>query len=279
TLDEIREQQRASWNKFAPGWKKWDEFTMAFLRPVGEEMLREAALRPGAKVLDAACGTGEPGLSAARIVGEGGRVTGTDLSEEMIHVAREKARKLGLRNYEAATADAGALPFEDGSFDSVLCRMGIMFVPDPARTAREFFRVLKPGGRLALCVWAEPSKNPWATTIADIVNSTLGVPPPPPGSPGLFRQAQPGTLKALLGSAGFSRTREFEARGTRDYESPLQYWTLFTEVAAPIAGPLAKADEAQRKGIQEKVLQAAATFLKDGRPTFPWSAWVASGAK
>lgn len=110
TLDDIREQQRASWNKFAPGWKEWNDFTMEFLRPVGEAILKEAALRPGMRVLDSACGTRKPDLSAARIMGESGRVDGTDLSEEMIEVTREKAGELGLSNYQARAADAGALP-------------------------------------------------------------------------------------------------------------------------------------------------------------------------
>lgn len=279
TVEEIREQQRRSWNQFAPGWKKWDAFTMDFLRPVGEAILREARLKPGMQVLDAACGTGEPGLTAAGIVGSTGRVTGTDLSEEMIRVAREKAVKLRLAHYEAMAADAGSLPFDSGRFDAVLCRMGIMFFPDPAKAVEEFFRVLKPGGRLALCAWAESRKNPWTTTIAEVVNAELRLPAPDPDAPGLFRQAEPGALTAILEAAGFKRVRELEVMGERDYESPLQYWRIFTEVAAPIAGPLGKADEASRRRVRDKVLDAAGQFLRGGRPVFPWSAWIVGGVK
>src|SRR3989338_2224729 len=278
-MEEIREQQRQSWNKFAPGWKKWDAFAMEFLRPAGEALLKEAGLKPGMRVLDAACGTGEPGLKAAKNVGATGHGIGTDLSEEMIRVAQEKARCLGTANYEATAADAGALPFESGSFDAVLCRMGVMFFPDPQKAAGEFFRVLKSGGRLALCAWAEPQKNPWATTIADIVNRELAVPPPPPDMPGLFRQAKPGTLKSILKAAGFKQAREVEVAGERDYDGPLQYWELMTEVAAPIAGALGKTDEASRKKIQDQVLKAAEKFTRGGKIVFPWSAWVAGAIK
>lgn len=279
TTEEIREQQRQSWNKFAPGWKKWDAFAMEFLRPAGEAILKEAHLQEGMKVLDAACGTGEPGLTAAKMVGARGQVVGTDLSEEMVTVAKEKAQKLGLPSFKAEVADAGALSFEAESFEAVLCRMGIMFFPDPAGALREFFRVLKHGGRLALCSWAEPQKNPWATTISDIVNAELAIAAPPAEAPGLFRHSKPNVLKSMLEEAGFKDVRQTEVTGERDYESPLQYWQMFSEVAAPIAGPLAKTDEATRQKIQAKVLKAAQRFIKNGQPVFPWSAWVASGLK
>lgn len=279
TREEIREQQRRSWNDFAPGWKKWDDFTMKFLKPAGDALLKEARLQPGMHILDAACGTGEPGLTAARAVAPLGSVIGTDLSEHMIETAVAKARSMRVPNYQAQAAEAEALPFEDGRFDAVLCRMGVMFFPDPAKAAREFHRVLKPGGTLALCAWAEKEKNPWATTIADVVNAELSVPPPPPDAPGLFRQAKPGTLKRLLESAGFSRVREYEVTGETEYESAEKYWEMFTEIAAPIVGPLSKTDEATRGKIRAKVVRAAAKFARGGKPAFPWSAWVAHGVK
>lgn len=279
TREDVREQQRRSWNDFAPGWRKWDEFTMEFLRPAGDAILKEARLRPGMHVLDAACGTGEPGLTAARAVAPTGTVTGTDLSEQMIETAAAKAGSMRVPNYRAQAAEAEALPFEDGRFDAVLCRMGVMFFPNPAQAAREFHRVLKPGGAVALCAWAEREKNPWATTIADIVNGELSVPPPPPDAPGLFRQAQPGTLKRLLESAGFSQAQEYEITSETEYESAEKYWEMFNEIAAPIVGPLSRADEATRSKIRDKVIRAAGKFARGGKLAFPWSAWVAHGVR
>ncbi|MBI3548400.1 MAG: class I SAM-dependent methyltransferase [Elusimicrobia bacterium] len=279
TLDEIRDKQRDSWNKFAPGWKKWDDFAMDFLRPAGEGILKEARLAPGMTVLDVACGTGEPGLTAATIVGPKGKVTGTDLSEEMLRNAQDKAKKLGVASYETKVADACALPFKDGAFDAVICRMGVMFFPDPAKGVAEFFRVLKAGGRLALCAWGEAKKNPWATTISDVVNAELGLPAPAPDMPGLFRLGAPGALAGTLEKAGFREVRASEISGERDYDDPVHYWTMMTEIAAPIAGPLSKADDAARTRCRDKVVAAAASFMKNGRPTFPYAIWIASGVK
>lgn len=89
-LEQIRKQQKASWNKFANGWKKWDDLTMDFLKPVGNEMIRLLYPKDAEVVLDVASGTGEPGLTIASML-QGGKVVVTDLAEEMLHIAREKA--------------------------------------------------------------------------------------------------------------------------------------------------------------------------------------------
>src|SRR5579871_5214794 len=128
-LEQIREQQKASWNKFSTGWRKWDDFTMAFLRPMGEEIIRGLQLKPTDNVLDIAAGTGEPGLIIAGIVTQG-KVTLTDLSEDMLSIARDKASQMGLTNITTTVCDVCELPFADGSFDAISCRFGFMFFPD-----------------------------------------------------------------------------------------------------------------------------------------------------
>ena len=85
-LDDVRNKQRESWNKFSSGWKKWDQLTMDFLRPVGDAILRSIPFKDNYQVLDIASGTGEPGLTAASIV-RNGKVVGTDLSEDMVAIA------------------------------------------------------------------------------------------------------------------------------------------------------------------------------------------------
>src|ERR1700761_9514734 len=97
-LQQIREDQRASWNKFSPGWKKWNSFLMDFLRPMGAAIIEELKIRADDRILDIAAGTGEPGLTIAALV-KNGAVMSTDLSENMLAIAEETAKRRGLQNF------------------------------------------------------------------------------------------------------------------------------------------------------------------------------------
>lgn len=275
---QIRDQQRETWDRFSGGWKKWDEFVMQWLAPVGQELIHAAALRENADVLDVAAGTGEPGLTAATRVPKG-TVTVTDLSERMLAVAREKAASRSIMNLKTKLCDACALPFAENSFDAVLCRFGFMFFPDVQAAVREFTRVAKPGARICAAVWGPPEKNPWATTIMGTINKLAALPPPPPGAPGLFRCASPGYMDDAFRKGGLKNIGTREVAGEMDFETSQQYWNLMTEVAAPVVAGLAKADETTRDKIKATVLDLADKTSSLGRPRFHWSACVTHGAK
>ena len=273
---EILEQQRKLWDQAAPGWKKWDGFTMEFLNPIGEKILDAALLKDGYYVLDVATGTGSPGLNAAKRIPKG-KVIGIDLSEEMVNLANEKARKLGIKNYEARIYNAGDLPFDDNSFDAVVCRFGIMFFPDMLSGLKELVRVLKPGKRVSLSVWNVPEKNPW-TAVRETIHEMLDLPLPPVDAPGMFRCSKPGTLTSLFNEAGLKDVKEIEVTGKINFDSAEQYWNFTTEVAAPITMALAKADEATRERVKQTTINAIKAEANE-KISFDWSAWVAWGVK
>lgn len=253
-LEQIREQQKQSWNKFSPGWKKWDDITMAFLRPMGEAIIEHLAIHDSDHVLDIAAGTGEPGITIAGLT-PNGKVTGTDLAEAMLAIARENAVKRGVANYETVMADAGELPFAQESFDAVSCRMGFMFFPDMQLAAGEMYRVLKPGGRIATAVWGSPDLNNWVTTIMNVIRKHVELPAPMPGAPGMFRCAAPGMIVAIFKQAGFKHIQETVITGQVDYQSFDRYWEMMLEVGAPIVAALASADEATEAAIKAETAE------------------------
>lgn len=120
-LEQIREQQKESWNKFSSGWKKWDVLTMEFLKPMGDEIIQLIKPKGTDVILDIAAGTGEPGLTIATML-NGGKVIITDLAEDMLKTAREKATKRGIKNIETLACDVSELPFADNTFDAISCR-------------------------------------------------------------------------------------------------------------------------------------------------------------
>ena len=89
-LEQIRNQQKESWNKFSAGWKKWDNLVMDFLKPMGDEIIRLIDPQKNDIILDVAAGTGEPGLTIASML-NGGKVIITDLAEDMLTIAQENA--------------------------------------------------------------------------------------------------------------------------------------------------------------------------------------------
>ena len=277
-LEQIREQQKESWNKFSPGWKKWDDMTMEFLRPMGEEIIRLIAPKDGELILDIAAGTGEPGLTIATMI-PNGKVIITDLAEDMLAIAKENAEHRGIHNIETKACDVCELPFEDNTFDAISCRFGFMFFPDIEMAAKEMVRVLKPGGRLATSVWYVPEKNFWVTAIMGNINKNMELPPPTPGAPGMFRCAKNGMLAEIFANAGLKNTSEQEVASVMPCETTDTYWSMMTEIAAPVVAALGKADEETRAKIKRDVYETVNAKFPNGNVMIDCSALVIYGEK
>jgi ubiquinone/menaquinone biosynthesis C-methylase UbiE len=213
-IQKFREHLHQEWTgeKTVAAWRKWHLQIAAFTRGATEAILEAARLRPGMRVLDLACGVGDPALSIAEEVVPSGHVTASDLGPGMMSLAEELARKKGLTNIEFREANAESLPFADASYDVITCRFGIMFFPDLPKALRECLRVLKPGGRAAFVAWGKMAQ-PFFTTTAGILLKHLPAPPPPPDpdAPSLFMFGERDRLRRALEAAGFSNVHE-EAR-------------------------------------------------------------------
>lgn len=277
-LEQIREQQRASWNKFSPGWKKWDHLFMDFLEPMGDEIVR--LLRPKDRdiVLDVASGTGEPGLTIASQVKEG-KVVITDLAEHMLDIARENALLRGIRNIETVACDVSELPFVNEQFDALSCRLGFMFFPDMQLAANEMARVLKRGGRLATSVWNVPEKNFWITAMMSTIQKYVDVPAPQPGAPGMFRCSKEGQMVAILSKAGFRNISVREVTGALKCYTANTYWNVMTELAAPVVAALDRADDSTRLKIKREVIQMINQRYAEGAVEIQSSALIIGGEK
>lgn len=277
-LEQIREQQKETWNKFSSGWRKWDDFTMKWLRPMGTEIINSLQLKDTDKVLDIAAGTGEPGLTIATIVTKGNVII-TDLAEGMLDVARDNASKKGITNCEFVRCDVCELPFDDNTFDAVSCRFGFMFFPDMLLAAKEMERVLKPGGRIAAAVWGAPDKNIWITTTLSTINKNMELPKPPPGAPGMFRCAAPGLLSSLFEHAGFKNITEKEITGKLNCGTNDNYWSFMNDVAAPVVAALSKADDHTKDKIKREIFEFLDQGFPNKQPALDYGTIVVCGEK
>lgn len=277
-LTEIREQQKETWNKFSPGWKKWDEFTMNFLKPMGDAIIKALEIKETDNVLDVASGTGQPGITIASMAAKG-KVTATDVAEQMLSIAKENAANKGIENFETKVCDVCELPFSENTFDKISCRMGFMFFPDMQMASNEMYRVLKPGGKMATSVWAGPEKNIWITTIMGVINKNMQLTPPPAGSPGMFRCGAPGFMKSVMENSGFKNVQEQEINGKVAYDNFDHFWQMMNEVAAPVVGALSKADDAMKQKIKTEVQQLSDQYKTGKGIELDYSSLVLSGAK
>jgi ubiquinone/menaquinone biosynthesis C-methylase UbiE len=276
--DEVREQQRQTWDRFSAGWEKWDHLVLPMLQPVGDEMLRLLAVRDGAEHLDVASGTGEPGLTIAASAPHG-RVVLTDLAGGMLDVAKRSAAARGIDNIEIRECSADALPFADATFDSISCRFGFMFFPDISGAVRELTRVLKPGGKVCTAVWAQPDDNPWATIPMGAIATEIELPAPSPDAPGMFRCATPGAISAIFESAGLHDVSEIDVHAALLAASAEVYWQYMTEVAAPVVAGLAQVDDAARERIRSLVMDKVRDFEVDGGLRIPLHARCIAATK
>ena len=160
--------------------------------------------QPGQRVLELAAGPGEVGFLALPRLHPGGELISTDVAPEMVEAARRRSVELGLEGVSFAVEDAAALSFADRSFDGILCRFGLMLVPEMGRAAAETARVTRPGGRVVLAVWAGPAQNPWITASGRAAVELELTEPPDPDALGPFRLADPDRLRAVVTSGGLA---------------------------------------------------------------------------
>lgn len=278
SADEIRDGQRASWARLSAGWEKWDAVIMDQLGPVGAAMIERLDIAEDHRHLDIASGTGEPGLSIARLATTG-RVVLTDLVPEMLDIATRRARAQGIDNVETKVCSADDLPFDDATFDGVSVRFGYMFFPDVAKATAEFARVLKPGGRLCSSVWVKPEENPWTTIAMQAIATEAVVAPPDPDGPNMFRCAAPGCVGALYESAGLSDVAEWDVGVELVTRSPEQYWEMISEHVSLAVAALQQVDEAARERIRATAIAKVSEFEKDGKVRVPGVARCIVGTK
>jgi SAM-dependent methyltransferase len=278
SADEILDAQRATWARCSAGWEKWDPVINDQLGPVAAAIIESLRIAEDQHHLDVAAGTGEPGLSIARLAPEG-HIVLTDLVPEMLAVAARRADAHGLANIETKVCSADDLPFGDATFDSVSVRFGYMFFPDTAKATAEFARVLKPGGRICSSVWIEPGQNPWTAIPMAAIAAEVVLAPPDPDGPGMFRCAAPGYVRALYEAAGLRDVAEQDIGIELVTESPAQYWEMISEHVSPAVAALEHLDEATRERIGATVIASMSAYETDGTVRVPGLARCIAGTK
>src|SRR5437773_2122970 len=184
SLVRFKEAQREGWARFAP--------LEALTTPAAADLVRRASPRADQRVLDVACGTGVVAVTAARL---GARVTGLDLTPELLERARENAQIAGVE-IEWHQGDVEQLPFTDGTFDMVLSQFGHIFAPRPDVAIAEMLRVLKPGKTIAFSTW------PPELCVGRLFALTgRYLPPPPPGVVPPHLWGDPKVVRERLGDA------------------------------------------------------------------------------
>jgi SAM-dependent methyltransferase len=275
---EIRDAQRTAWAGLSAGWETWDSIIMDQLRPVGDAMIERLAITDAQLHLDIASGTGEPGLTVARLA-PAGRVVLTDLVPEMLEIASRRAAAEAIDNVTTTVCSADELPFDDASFDSVSVRFGYMFFPDLPRATAEFVRVLRPGGRLGASVWIEPAANPWTSITMQAIATETVLAPPDLDGPSMFRCAAPGQVSALFAEAGLTDLAEWDVPVELVTQSPAEYWAVMSEHVSLAVAALHRVDQAARERIRVRAEAAVYPFERVGAVRVPGLARCVVGTK
>ena len=195
---------RAQWQDAAEAWHRWGPTIEDWLGPATERMLDAAGIATGSRVLDVAAGAGGQSLAAARRVGPTGHVLATDISPAILDYAAKAATDAGLDNVATRELDGEHLTVDEGGFDAVISRVGLIYFPDQQAALAGMRQALRAGGRLSAVVYSTADANAFFAIPVSIIRRRAQLPPPAPGQPGPFSLGAPGTAEAALAQAGFT---------------------------------------------------------------------------
>jgi SAM-dependent methyltransferase len=246
-----REYTRTTWNAAAEAYVE----LMGRLAPLRSQLIELLAPKEGEAILDLGTGPGEPALTIARMVGRG-RVTGVDLSERMVAIAREAAQRRGSGNVHFRAMDCAKLDLPDRSFDGAVSCFGFQIFTDPEGAARETWRVLKPGGRIAVSVWSTGAKVPFL----DVIVAPMLTHAEPDASgyiPTPYETGGPGEMVAFLLAAGFEEAIETRVTHSLAFATPEEYFDTLLN-----GTPLGHSLSEESPEVQAEIRQAARANLE-----------------
>ncbi len=223
-------------------------------------LLAAARLEPGQRLLDLASGPGLLARDAAAAVEPNGLVIASDISQGQLGCCPDLLR---------VAADGEALPFADGSFERVVCGLGLMFFPDDQAALREMRRVLAPDGLLALSVWGSACEVPLVEAALACMRRLL--PPPKVARPSIFRFGDAGELDRRLASAStlgpfgnFCDIKIRPHRFTVEFADAAAYWQGFLDLAGGAAESLSRLPAEKQQALAAAVAAELAPYAVSG---------------
>jgi SAM-dependent methyltransferase len=261
------EFERAGWDERAIGY---DRMLGRVTARVVDPMLDAAAVGPGARVLDVACG---PGDATAAAAARGARAVGVDVARAMVQVARRRHRDLPF-----LLAAAEALPFAPGSFDAVLGGFLVHHLAEPLPVVREFARVLAPDGRLALTAWDVPERCALVGVMIDAITE-VGAPPPPdlPPGPPFFQFSTDDALAGLLTGGGFGAVEVHTVAFAHPVAGADELWTGLIRGTVRSSALVVRQPDGVQRAIRAAFDRLASRYADGARLAVPVSVKLAVG--
>jgi ubiquinone/menaquinone biosynthesis C-methylase UbiE len=232
----------------------FDAPALSFWNRFGQKTIDRIQLQPGDQVLDVCCGSGASAIPAAVQVGTTGSILGVDLANSLLELARQKSQQQGLANIEFRCGDFTSMDLPSESFDAIVCVFGIFFVPDMEAAVAELWRMLRPGGKLAITSWGTRVFEPANQTFWNAIKSER---------PELYKQFTPwyrigdtDSLTALLESGGATNVEVFAETDSHELATPEDWWTMV--MGGGIRGTVDQLDT----GAQARIRSINLEFLR-----------------
>jgi ubiquinone/menaquinone biosynthesis C-methylase UbiE len=272
-MERHENEQGTLWNG-ASGCAWVDEQALVdrVLAPFQDLLVDAVRASPARKVLDVGCGTGSTTVAVARLLGDGGRCTGVDISEPMIAAARARAEREGVPA-SFVLADAQEQAFRPGSFDMVISRFGVMFFADPVQAFANLRRAATDGAGLRCVAWRSAAENPFMTAAERAAAPLLpNLPARVPDAPGQFAFANADRVARILRESGWTAIdiQPIDVPCVIPEKDLVRYLSRF----GPVGLALAEADEPTRTRVLETVRAAFDPYVHGEEVRYTAACWM-----